>query len=241
MDVPALPVIPVTLSRSSDPPSRPSRGDDAYAAIKEAIRDGTFAPGYQASAQEIALRLGVSRTPVHEALLKLQEEGLVRIVPKRGIVICALAPDDVREIYDVMIAIEGRAAELAAGLSDERRAAVADALAAATDRMEAALAAGDMRAWGMADEDFHRGLVEACGNGRIDRIARTVADQMHRARMLTLNLRGNLTASTAEHRAIVAAIRAADGAAADRAARAHRQRTQGELLPLLAAWGLKHL
>ena len=93
---------------------RPSLVDDAYAAMKEAIRESTFPPGYQASAQEIALRLGMSRTPVHEASLKLQEEGLVRIVPKRGIVICALAPDDIREIYDVIIAIEGRAAELVA-------------------------------------------------------------------------------------------------------------------------------
>ena len=106
---------------------RPSLVDDAYAAMKEAIRESTFPPGYQASAQEIALRLGMSRTPVHEASLKLQEEGLVRIVPKRGIVICALAPDDIREIYDVIIAIEGRAAELVAALPEaERRAIVAD-------------------------------------------------------------------------------------------------------------------
>ena len=93
---------------------RPSLVDDAYAAMKEAIRESHFAPGYQASAQEIALRLGMSRTPVHEASLKLQEEGLLRIVPKRGIVICALAPDDIRELYDVIIALEGRAAELVA-------------------------------------------------------------------------------------------------------------------------------
>ncbi|MDP2803079.1 MAG: GntR family transcriptional regulator [Phreatobacter sp.] len=220
---------------------RPSRVDDAYAAIKAAIFDGTFAPGYQASAQEIALRLGVSRTPVHEAVLKLQEEGLVRIVPKRGIVICALAPDDVREIYDVMIAIEGRAAELAAARPDADRAAAAARLAAANGRMGAALAAGDIRAWGEADDAFHRALVESAANGRISRIARTVGDQMHRARMLTLHLRGNLGASADEHADIIAAIHAGDGAAADAAARRHRQRTQGELLPLLEAWGLRHL
>jgi DNA-binding GntR family transcriptional regulator len=231
----------MTVTPLADPAPRASRGEDAYAAIREAILDGTFAPGHLTSAAEIALALGVSRTPVHEALLKLQEEGLVRIQPKRGIVICALAPDDIREIYDVMIALEGRAAELAAALPEEARAAAADRLADATNRMEAALAAGDMRAWGLADGAFHQDLTAASGNGRIDRIARTVADQMHRARMLTLNLRGNLAASIAEHRSIVAAIRAGDGGAADRAARGHRQRTQGELLPLLAASGLKHL
>ncbi|MBY0363673.1 MAG: FCD domain-containing protein, partial [Phreatobacter sp.] len=92
-----------------------------------------------------------------------------------------------------------------------------------------------------ADDAFHRALVESAANGRISRIARTVGDQMHRARMLTLHLRGNLGASGAEHEAIIAAIHAGDGAAADAAARRHRQRTQRELLPLLEAWGLKHL
>lgn len=220
---------------------RPSLVDDAYAAMKAAIRDSTFAPGYQASAQEIALRLGMSRTPVHEASLKLQEEGLVRILPKRGILICALAPDDVREIYDVMIAIEARAAELAAALPAEERAAVAAHLADATARMEAAHAAGDLKGWGEADDAFHRVLVEASGNGRIRRIVQTVGDQMHRARMLTLSLRGDLSASAGEHRAIIAALAAGDEAGASAAARAHRLRTKAALIPLLEKWGLKHL
>src|SRR3954453_7838683 len=93
---------------------RPSLVDDAYAKMKEEILESRFAPGYQASEQEIALRLGKSRTPVHEAAIRLQEDGLIRVLPRRGILILALAPDDMREIYDVIIAIEGRAAELLA-------------------------------------------------------------------------------------------------------------------------------
>ncbi len=220
---------------------RPSLVDDAYAAMKEAIRESTFAPGYQASAQEIALRLGMSRTPVHEASLKLQEEGLVRIVPKRGIVICTLAPDDIREIYDVIVAIEGRAAELVAALPPGERELIADELSAHTDAMAAALATGDLTAWGRADAAFHRTLVEGARNGRIARIVQTINDQMHRARMLTLRLRGELPESIAEHRRIAAAIRAGEPAAAHDAARGHRLRTQGELVPLLESLGLKHL
>jgi DNA-binding GntR family transcriptional regulator len=220
---------------------RPSLVDDAYAAMKEAIRESTFAPGYQASAQEIALRLGMSRTPVHEASLKLQEEGLVRIVPKRGIVICTLAPDDIREIYDVIVAIEGRAAELVAALPETDRAGIAAALAAETDAMELALAAGDLTAWGRADAAFHRALIEGARNSRIARIVQTINDQMHRARMLTLRLRGELPESIADHRRIVAAIRAGDPARAHAAARGHRLRTQRELIPLLESLGLKHL
>ncbi len=220
---------------------RPSLVDDAYAAMKEAIRESTFPPGYQASAQEIALRLGMSRTPVHEASLKLQEEGLVRIVPKRGIVICALAPDDIREIYDVIVAIEGRAAELVAALPQADRRAIADTLAGRTADMEAALAAGDLTAWGQADAAFHRALIEGARNGRIARIVQTINDQMHRARMLTLRLRGELPQSIADHRSIIVAIQAGDPSAAHAAARGHRLRTQGELIPLLENLGLKHL
>ena len=78
--------------------SGPSRVANAYDAIKEAILSNVFAPGHQGSEQEIALRLGMSRTPVHEALIRLQEEGLVRVLPKRGVIVCPLTPDDMREI-----------------------------------------------------------------------------------------------------------------------------------------------
>lgn len=220
---------------------RPSLVDDAYAAMKEAIRESIFPPGYQASAQEIALRLGMSRTPVHEAALKLQEEGLVRIVPKRGIVICALAPDDIREIYEVIIALEASAAERLARLPESDRHQVCDDLARETDRMAEALAAGDFAEWGRADENYHRLLVERCGNSRFVRIMQTVKDQLHRARMLTLKLRSRLPASADEHRAVIAAIRAGDGEAAHAAARRHRLNTSDELLPLLQDFGLKHL
>ncbi|KAB1080282.1 GntR family transcriptional regulator [Methylobacterium soli] len=220
---------------------RPSLVDDAYAAMKQAIHDSSFAPGYQASEQEIALRLGMSRTPVHEAAIRLQEDGLVRVLPRRGILILALAPDDMREIYDVIIAIEGRAAELLAGLPDSRRNAVVAELAAQTDIMAEAWDAGDLAAWGQADAAFHRALVERAENGRMTRIVQTINDQSHRARMLTLKLRRELGASVAEHRAIIDAIRLGDpGEAQDRAHR-HRLRARDELLPLLESFGLKHL
>lgn len=223
------------------PARRPSLVEDAYAAMRDAIRDARFAPGYQASEQEIALRLGMSRTPVHEAATRLQEDGLVRVLPRRGILILALAPDDVREIYDVIIAIEGRAAELVAALPDPERLRAADALDAHTIAMEAAQERGDLPAWGRADGAFHAALIAHAGNGRMSRIAQAIDDQSHRARMLTLNLRRNLDASPAEHRRIAGAVRGGDADAALSQARAHRIRAREELLPLLDDCGLKHL
>ncbi len=225
--------------REVDP--RPSMVNDAYAAMKTAIQDSSFAPGYQASEQEIADRLGMSRTPVHEAVIRLQEEGLVRVLSRKGVLIRALAPEDMREIYDVIVAIEGRAAELLAALPASERAGVAVDLVAHTDAMDRAWQAGDLPAWGQADALFHRSLVERAGNSRMTRIIQTINDQSHRARMLTLKLRRELGASVAEHRALIEAINRGDPAAAHDRLHDHRLRARDELLPLLESFGLKHL
>ena len=183
----------------------------------------------------------MSRTPVHEAAIRLQEDGLVQVLPRRGIRILALAPDDMREIYDVIIALEGRAAELIAGLPESERLRAAEALDAQTGAMAAAQATGDLPAWGRADGAFHAALIAQARNGRMSRIVQAINDQSHRARMLTLNLRRGLEASVAEHRQIAAAIRAGAPEMALTAARGHRLRARGELLPLLDTYGLKHL
>ncbi len=232
---------PVGQGGADDGEKRTSLVDDAYAAMRAAIRDASFAPGYQASEQEIALRLGMSRTPVHEAAIRLQEDGLVRVLPRKGILILALAPDDMREIYDVIIAMDGRAAELVAALPDSARLAAAQALDAQTDAMADAHARGDLPAWGQADAAFHAALIEQARNGRMSRIVQAINDQSHRARMLTLNLRRTLDASIADHRRIAQAIRAGDATEALEAARQHRIRARNELLPLLDSYGLKHL
>jgi len=220
---------------------RPSLVDGAYAALKEAIRNTAFPPGYQGSEQEIAVRLGMSRTPVHEAIIRLQEDGLVRVLAKRGVLICPLAPEDIREIYEVLIAIEAMAAELLAALPGSEREAASDELEAANAEMDLALAQDDLRRWAEADDRFHRLLVERCGNGRLRRVAQTVTDQAHRARMLTLKLRSRPTGAASSHRRIVAAIRAGDVLQAQQEARAHRVGARDELVPLIRDIGLRHM
>ena len=155
--------------------------------------------------------------------------------------VCPLAPEDVREIYEVIIAIESMAAELLAALPDEERRLVAIELKEATARMEAALRKNDLLAWAAADDVFHRTLVERCGNGRIRRIAQTVTDQAHRARMLTLKLRSKPTGSIASHRRIIGAIQKGKVVEAHRLAREHRVAARDELVPLIVSFGIKHL
>jgi DNA-binding GntR family transcriptional regulator len=214
---------------------------DAYRSLKDAIRDNVFAPGFQGSEQEIALRLGMSRTPVHEALIRLQEEGLVRVLPKRGVMVCALSPDDMREVYDVIIALEGVAAELLAGMPEMARKPALAALEAINTEMKSALQQNDLVAWARADDRFHRTLIDRCGNRRVARLANTIMDQSHRARMMTLRLRPKPTRSMTEHQAITTAIRKGDSAEAASRTRQHRQRARDELLPLLDRLGMKQL
>jgi DNA-binding GntR family transcriptional regulator len=229
------------MRAKQEPERKPSLVEDAYKALKDAIRNNVFPPGYQGSEQEIALRLGMSRTPVHEAIIRLQEDGLVRVLSKRGVTVCPLAPEDIREIYEVIIAIEAMAAELLAALPDEERHLVADELEEATSGMEQALRDDDLLAWAGADDLFHRILVERCRNSRIRRIAQTVTDQAHRARMLTLRLRSRPTGSVAAHKDIIAAIRKGKAAEAHQQARQHRIGARDELVPLIMSVGIKHL
>ncbi len=217
--------------------SRLSLVEQAYVAFKDAIVRSEFAPGMQLSAQELARRFGTSRTPIHEACLRLQEEGLVRILPKKGILVCALSPEDIREIYDVIVAIEGDAAARIARLPEPERLALAERLDSETARMEAA---ADFETRSRADMAFHSLLVEECGNSRFAAIMKTVNSQAARARVFMVQMRPNIERSVPEHRAIIAAIRAGDPEIALVAARAHRARVRDEILPMLARFGLKH-
>jgi DNA-binding GntR family transcriptional regulator len=220
---------------------KPSLVGGAYGALKEAIRNNVFAPGYQGSEQEIASQLGMSRTPVHEAIIRLQEEGLVRVLPRRGVVVCAISPEDMREIYEAIMALEAASAELIAGQPHPMRLQAAAELDAVNVAMEAALAQDDLTGWARADERFHQLLVERSGNGRLARMFSTIMDQSHRARMLTLRLRPKPLLSVEEHRGIADAIRLGDPPAARDRAKGHRVRARDQLLPLLSQLGMKHL
>lgn len=237
-------------SAATEPGPRPRLVEAAYAAIKEAIRTGALPPGFQAAEAEIARRLGMSRTPVHEAMARLEEEGVVRILPKRGILVLSLSVDDVAEIYEMIAALEGAAAERLAAADAAVKAPVLAVLAAATAAMEAALAADadpetgleqGLDRWAEADAAFHHALVAGSGNRRLARAAATVTELLDRTRVLTVTLRPRPTPSAADHHAVIRAIRDGDAEAAGAAARGHRRRAAEGLLPLLARLSLPSL
>jgi DNA-binding GntR family transcriptional regulator len=184
--------------------------------------------------QAIADQLGMSRTPVHEAVLRLQHEGFLQVLPRRGVRVLPIDPVDLRETYDVLIALEGAAAALLAQ-QGPAGAGTLEGMAAATAAMERARAAGDRVGWARADDSFHRLLLQGSGNAKLARLGQTAADQAQRARSATAALRADPRTSTAEHDAILAALRSGQAEAARAAVAAHRRRASEEILRVLGA------
>ena len=211
--------------------AKPNRVTDAYTCLKAEILGNRLAPGFQTTEPEIAARLGMSRTPVREALIRLQNEGLVRLHPRRGFYVLPVSPDDMRDIYQLLIMLEPEAAAAVArrGLSQEEAAR----LAATGEAMELALNEDRLDDWAAADDNFHRMLLGMSNNARLISIVSTLFDQAHRARMITLYLRKKPVQSTGEHKRILKAVRAGDAEKTYSLFRHHRERAAAELLSVL--------
>jgi DNA-binding GntR family transcriptional regulator len=213
--------------------------DVAYQAIRQRILDNVYPPGLQALEQSLATELGISRTPLREALTRLQQEGLVEVIPRHGMRVLAVSPSDMSEIYLVLTALESAAAEILA-LRRPSDAALRP-LVEASREMTRALKADDLDAWARADAQFHRDLVELTENRTlIDAVSR-LEDRVHRARMFTLRLRPKPANSTHEHMALLERIRAGDARGAVEVNRAHRERASRELLAIFERYRLKQM
>jgi DNA-binding GntR family transcriptional regulator len=220
---------------SARPAPAESQGEVAYRLIKQAILEGSLPPGTRAAEQQIAVRLGMSRTPVHQAIVRLEQERWLELSPRRGISIAPIDPDEMTEIYQILMALEGMAAALLASRSRRADDGADEALRAANGECVAALEVDDRPAWAAADHRFHTALVELSGNARLTQVVASVAEQAHRARLLTVRLRPLPTSSNADHDAIITAIEARRPATARRALEAHRRRGIETLVPILRA------
>ena len=137
----------VRTARADDAHAKTSRVDDAHARIKDEILANRMPPGLQATEPEIAAELGMSRTPVREALIRLEAEGLVQLRPRHGAHVLPIEPDDMREIYEILTALEPEAAaSLAARRPTPEQLAP---MAAATAASHTALCPGNQLASGI--------------------------------------------------------------------------------------------
>ncbi|GGL81206.1 GntR family transcriptional regulator [Wenxinia marina] len=208
-----------------------SQSDTAYADLREAILVGRLAPDSLWSDRELGARMGYGRTPIREALLRLQTEGLVQILARKGTRILPLLKKDVQDIHQLTKALELEAA-LTVAKRDDRVELLAPVLQA-VERMESAIAVEDRERWVVADTDFHFGVVDICGNPRLIGLYHAQRGLTDRARFFALWLRELPVRSTQEHREMYDRLVAADAPRLEALYRNHWERTTNELLALI--------
>lgn len=186
--------------------------EDVADRIREEILAGGFDQGERLVEAKIATQLGISRGPVREALKGLRAEGLVREVPHRGTFVTRLGGNDVREIYDLRAAIEGRAARLVA---DQGKAADLRALRRLFEQIVAASESGDVAAISQADLAFHDAVCRLSGNRRLHEVFVRHVPLLRSLMKLDEFIYGSYEDIAREHEPLVEALEAGDG---DRAA-----------------------
>jgi DNA-binding GntR family transcriptional regulator len=189
--------------------------DQAYAVLRAAIIDGTLAPGERLRDPELVLRLGLSRTPIREALARLQEDGLVESEPNRFTRVAPLDRRDARDAYPIVAALHALAAEL--GVRHLTRQDMGT-MRTENQRFAKAIAAVDVDEAMSADDAFHGVIIDASGNPAIRATLDRLMPRLHRLERVQFgSLRGRR--SVAQHEAIIAASERGDAQAAADAVR----------------------
>lgn len=205
-----------------DPRSKDkSQGQDAYAQLLDEIRHGRLLPGDRLTETELAARLGISRTPVREAIRALESDGLVTHRPRVGATVRAMDSAEVTELYEMRAVLEGTAARFAARAAyDAEITEMAQINSAMSD------AVGDVAQLTALNQRFHAMLLHAARNRFLVRSVESIQKTLLILGPSTLEETSRAKGALAEHAAIIVALRAHDGDAAETAMRAHIEAAQ---------------
>ncbi|AXF58047.1 GntR family transcriptional regulator [Salicibibacter kimchii] len=202
----------------------------AYQIIRLAVRNLYLPPGKMILEREMAEGLQMSRTPVREALVRLQTEGMIEVIPRRGFIIKAIAKEDLQEIYEIVEALDGLAAEM---VTEKISGKELERLEELVTFQEEALHEKNLSKWARLDDKFHTDIINSAGNLRLSSVIETHADQIFRARLFTIENRPLPFRSIIEHKAILSCMRAQDKNAARMLMQSHRKRARNEILEAL--------
>ncbi|WGF88069.1 GntR family transcriptional regulator [Marinivivus vitaminiproducens] len=227
-----------TLERKDRDPV--SLVDKAYAWLKNRIVTDLLPAGADIDDAAVALELGMSRTPVRDAIRLLHAQGYVDVLPRKATRVAFLQVRDMRHVYQLITALEVKAVSLIAarapgeaGVSPLRQACAA---------MRAVDAdGGGLAEWHAADEHFHRGLLELSGNPWITRVGLEHRDFVQRAHLVALRLRNVTATSTVVHAELVDLLAAGDVAGATANHLAQRNRMEDDLIGAVERAGLRAL
>ena len=190
------------------PITRTPLGEQVYSQIVQRIERGELPTGSKLRDTPLAAELGVSRTPVREALVRLAREGLLSAEPGRGFRLSALDPVEVRETGSILAALEPFAMDQAPAPTEAGLARLTEVVR----RLDQTR--GDIAACVELDDRFHQVLLEDCPNGRLVRLAETLRRSLRRYLHHYLQRGGRVSLSTLQHTRIAEALRKGDRAAA---------------------------
>jgi DNA-binding GntR family transcriptional regulator len=198
--------------------------DQARRALRTSITTGELEPGHLYTVGAFAEKLGVSATPVREALGDLANVGLVEIIRNRGFVVPHLTDGDLDEIFQLRLLLEAPVVEQVAGRVPPSELAACRRL---VEQGKAAAAAADLTLFLEADREFHLRLAGVLGNGRLVKILGQLRDQTRLYGLRELAASGRLVAAAEEHEALLDAIEAGDAESARREMTKHLRHIRG--------------
>jgi DNA-binding GntR family transcriptional regulator len=202
----------------------------AYQAISSAIANLEFKPGEALKQDHLARWLSISRTPVREALRRLEQDGIIQTLPGRGLVVTELTIKDVEDMLDLLGLLDAHAAYLAAQRRSPEQAArlamVAQDLLTAAERR-------DVDAWSIADKPYHEIVLTASGNELLRQTIKDVRRRLHRITINSTTRPERLLACTHEHLKVADAIVRGDAASAAAQMREHIDEMSQSALTLI--------
>lgn len=205
-----------------------------FESLREAIISGHLHPGERLMEIQLAEELGVSRTPVREAIRKLELEGLVLMIPRKGAYVSQISMKDIADVFEIRSALEGLAARLAAERATddeiEQMERVLVRISESADRDDVSSAVS-------FDADFHERLIGSSHNGRLSQIVSNLREQIQRFRLTSLSHPGRVKLALEEHKKILEAISLRDPELAQNLAYEHIENAENSLMEVISEAG----
>ena len=201
--------------------------DVVFETLRQAILKGNLKPGERLMEIHLAQKLGVSRTPVREAIRKLELEGLVVMIPRRGAIVADITLSDLKDVLEVREALEELAARLAC---KSITADQLDALKKLAEKFKKCLNENDIAECAQADMEFHEAIYHATGNGRLVQILNNLREQIYRYRIESLKDRNTYPILLEEHKQILEALEKRDEKLALEATSRHIKRQKEHII-----------
>ncbi|MFG2224631.1 GntR family transcriptional regulator [Streptomyces sp. NPDC048644] len=214
----SAPTVPSRQRTGTAPTKQPPAAERVYTHVKDAVLQRRYEGGMLLTEGELAEAVGVSRTPVREALLRLEVEGLIKLYPKKGALVLPVSAQEIADVVETRLLVEKHAAAKAVPASKALLAELAEHL----ETMQEQAAAGDLAAVSVADRCFHAALVRSAGNQILDRLYEQLRDRQLRMGVAVMHAHpGRIAKNITEHAEILDALRAGDPEAATGALHRH--------------------